>query len=85
MDQPRGSSENLSIKLLENHDSVAKIKSILSSDEEVYYFLELVLDRGLGIVIQNFVKTRSCLNINNHSIAPEILVLIRSWNFPFFV
>jgi hypothetical protein len=41
----------------ENRESVTKIKSILSSDEEVYYFLELVLDRGLGIVIVIDKKT----------------------------
>ena len=35
----------------ENRESVKRIKSILSSEEEVYYFLELVLDRGLGVVI----------------------------------
>ena len=34
-----------------SQDSVKKIKSILPSEEEVYYFLELVIDRGLGIVI----------------------------------
>ena len=34
-----------------NRESVKRIKSILSSEEEVYYFLELVLDRGLGVVI----------------------------------
>jgi hypothetical protein len=41
----------------ENRESVKKIKSILSSEEEVYYFLELVLDRGLGIVIVIDKKT----------------------------
>jgi hypothetical protein len=49
--------ESIYKTIRENHNSVAKIKSILSSDEEVYYFLELVLDRGLGIVIVIDKKT----------------------------
>jgi hypothetical protein len=49
--------ESIYKTIRENRESVKKIKSVLSSEEEVYYFLELVLDKGAGIVIVIDKKT----------------------------